>query len=192
MTEKEVEKEGEIEHAEDDEESSDDSMPELEPAQDGSGEAKGADGQAGSKPNKSEKKSRKAIQKLGLKPAGEFTRVTLKKSKAALFVIDKPEVYKGAGDTYIVFGEAKIEDLSGLKQAQAAQEIAPTPVELPASELPVAVDDVDDSAEVSEEGLSNDDIELVMTQGKVSRQKAVKALHANKGDVVNTIMALSG
>jgi NACalpha-BTF3-like transcription factor len=45
------------------------------------------------------------------------TRVAIRKSKNILFVINKPDVYKSpAGDTYIIFGEAKIEDLS--QQAQ--------------------------------------------------------------------------
>merc|ERR1712181_56523 len=45
-----------------------------------------------------------------------------KKSKNILFVIQKPDVYKNpASDTYIVFGEAKIEDLSQQAQMEAAQ-----------------------------------------------------------------------
>lgn len=36
-------------------------------------------------------------------------RVTIRKSKSILFVINKPDVYKNpASDTYIVFGEAKV------------------------------------------------------------------------------------
>ena len=67
-----------------------------------------------------------------------------------MFVIDKPEVYKGSGDTYIVFGEAKIEDLSGLKQTQAVQDIVPTPVQSTSeTSTPVAVaDDGDEDGEV--------------------------------------------
>jgi hypothetical protein len=43
--------------------------------------------------------------------------VAIRKSKNILFVISKPDVFKSpASDTYIVFGEAKIEDLS--QQAQ--------------------------------------------------------------------------
>ena len=62
---------------------------------------------------RSEKKARKAISKLGLKPVTGVARVTIKKSKNILFVIQKPDVYKSQGaETYIVFGEAKIEDLS--------------------------------------------------------------------------------
>ena len=57
------------------------------------------------------------MSKLGLKQVAGVTRVTIRKSKNILFVINKPDVYKNpASDTYIVFGEAKIEDLS--QQAQ--------------------------------------------------------------------------
>eukprot|EP00878_Enallax_costatus_P024797 GHUV01026486.1.p3 GENE.GHUV01026486.1~~GHUV01026486.1.p3 ORF type:complete len:107 (-),score=31.58 GHUV01026486.1:1051-1371(-) len=39
-----------------------------------------------------------------------------------LFVINNPDVFKSpASDTYIIFGEAKIEDLSAAAQSHAAQ-----------------------------------------------------------------------
>ena len=46
-----------------------------------------------------------------------------------LFVISKPDVFKSpASDTYIIFGEAKIEDLSAQAQANAAEQFrAPEP-----------------------------------------------------------------
>ena len=63
----------------------------------------------GGKQSRSEKKARKAMLKLGLKPFPGITKVTIKKSKNILFVIAKPEVFKSpACDTYIVFGEAKV------------------------------------------------------------------------------------
>jgi uncharacterized protein with PhoU and TrkA domain len=59
--------------------------------------------------SRSEKKARKAVQKLGLKAITGVTRVAIRKSKNILFVIAKPDVYKNPnGDTYIVFGEAKV------------------------------------------------------------------------------------
>merc|ERR1712110_1171351 len=95
---------------------SDENMPELE----GAGDDK-KDGAA--KINRAEKKSRKAVQKLGMKPVPGIVRVTVKKSKNILFVISKPDVHKSPNsDTYIVFGEAKIEDLSAQAQASAAQQ----------------------------------------------------------------------
>lgn len=67
----------------------------------------------GAKQSRSEKKARKLFSKLGLKPVHGVSRVSIRKSKSILFVINKPDVYKSPGsDTYIVFGEAKIEDLT--------------------------------------------------------------------------------
>ena len=49
----------------------------------------------------------------------------------------------------------------------------------------------DDDEEVDAEGLESKDIELVMQQASVSRNKAIKALKENDNDIVNSIMALS-
>merc|ERR1712093_106346 len=96
-------------------------MPGLE-----GGKGEGAEG--GGKQNRSEKKSRKAVSKLGMKPVPGIVRVTVKKSKNILFVISKPDVHKSpTSDTYVVFGEAKIEDLSAQAQANAAQQFASSP-----------------------------------------------------------------
>merc|ERR1712071_24164 len=74
------------------------------------------------KQSRQEKKARKAIQKLGLKMVPGITRVAIRKSKATLFVINKPEVFRNTNsDTYVVFGEAKIENLSNQNQFQAAK-----------------------------------------------------------------------
>ncbi len=41
-------------------------------------------------------------------------------------MIAKPDVFKSpASDTYVVFGEAKIEDLSAQAQSQAAEQFKP-------------------------------------------------------------------
>merc|ERR1719254_58557 len=92
-------------------------MPNLEAADaEGKKDAQG-------KQNRSEKKSRKAVSKLGMKPVPGIVRVTIKKSKNILFVISTPDVHKSPNsDTYVVFGEAKIEDLSAQAQASAAQQ----------------------------------------------------------------------
>merc|ERR1719502_352334 len=95
---------------------SSDEMPPLE------GEDSGA---GATKQNRAEKKSRKAILKLGLTPVPGIMRVTVKKSKAVCFVIGNPDVYKSAAsDTYVVFGEARVEDLGAAAQQSAAQQFA--------------------------------------------------------------------
>merc|ERR1719453_1381939 len=116
QTKKEKEEEADAESS--DGSDTDGDMPELEGAD-------GAKASEGSKQNRSEKKSRKAVAKLGMKPVPGIVRVTVKKSKNILFVISKPDVHKSpTSDTYIVFGEAKIEDLSAQAQASAAQQFA--------------------------------------------------------------------
>merc|ERR1712107_877851 len=105
----------------------DDSIPELEEtAGEGAGEgdvkAVGDEAANKAKQSRGEKKARKIMSKLGLKQVAGVSRVTIRKSKNILFVINKPDVYKNpASDTYIVFGEAKIEDLSQQAQMEAAK-----------------------------------------------------------------------
>jgi len=147
------------------------------------------------KQSRSEKKARKAMSRLGLKVVSGVTRVTIRKSKNILFVINKPDVYKSpAGDTHIVFGEAKIEDLSQQAQVQAAEKFkAPEPVHTAISESktePAEAEESDDE-EVDATGVEEKDIELVCQQSNVSRKKAIKALKGNDNDIVNAIMELT-
>merc|ERR1712186_165200 len=185
----------------------DDSIPELEETA-GEGEASGEGGvkAAGdeaankAKQSRGEKKARKIMSKLGLKQVAGVSRVTIRKSKNILFVINKPDVYKNpASDTYIVFGEAKIEDLSQQAQMEAAQKFkaaeAPQPTEMGAGGTtgPAAIpeEDEEDGDAPDEAGVEDKDIELVMSQANVSRTKAVKALKNNANDIVNAIMELT-
>ncbi|GMJ14341.1 hypothetical protein like AT3G12390 [Hibiscus trionum] len=169
---------------EDDEE--DDDEDDADGHHDGEG-----DGAGRSKQSRSEKKSRKAMLKLGMKPIPGVSRVTVKKSKNILFVISKPDVFKSpASDTYVIFGEAKIEDLSSQLQTQAAEQFKAPDLSNVISK-PETSTNVQDDEEVDETGVEPKDIELVMTQAGVSRSKAVKALKAADGDIVSAIMELT-
>ncbi|KAL9451171.1 hypothetical protein AB3S75_012843 [Citrus x aurantiifolia] len=151
------------------------------------------DGEAGgrSKQSRSEKKSRKAMLKLGMKPIPGVSRVTVKKSKNILFVISKPDVFKSpTTDTYVIFGEAKIEDLSSQLQTQAAEQFKAPDLSHVVSK-PESSAMAQDDEEVDETGVEPKDVELVMTQAGVSRAKAVKALKAADGDIVSAIMELT-
>ncbi|KAL3533410.1 hypothetical protein ACH5RR_006931 [Cinchona calisaya] len=154
-------------------------------------DVEGQDGSGRSKQSRSEKKSRKAMLKLGMKPIPGVSRVTVKKSKNILFVISKPDVFKSpTSDTYVVFGEAKIEDLSSQLQTQAAEQFkAPNLSNVISKPEPSIV--AQDDEDVDETDVEPKDIELVMTQAGVSRAKAVKALKAADGDIVSAIMELT-
>ncbi|KAI3427789.1 NAC-A/B domain-containing protein [Psidium guajava] len=149
------------------------------------------DGTGRSKQSRSEKKSRKAMLKLGMKPITGISRVTVKKSKNILFVISKPDVFKSpTSDTYVIFGEAKIEDLSSQLQSQAAEQFKAPDLSHVISK-PESSTVAQDDEEVDETGVEPKDIELVMTQAGVSRSRAVKALKAANGDIVTAIMELT-
>ena len=153
--------------------------------------AEGAPEEAASKSqNRSEKKARKTIQKLGMRAVTGINRVAIKKSKNILFVISKPDVFKSpSSDTYVIFGEAKIEDLSAQQQAQAAQQFRKPEGSSAPTSAPAAP--ADDDEEVDETGVEAKDIELVMSQAGTTRSKAVKALKNNDNDIVNAIMELT-
>jgi nascent polypeptide-associated complex subunit alpha len=173
--------EAEVAASEGSDDDTDEDMPNLE----------AAGGAGGGKQNRSEKKSRKAVAKLGMKPLPGITRVTVKKSKNILFVIAKPDVHKSPNsDTYIVFGEAKIEDLGAQAQAQAAAGFAQEAGAGDAKADAPVIEDVDEG-EVDETGVEAKDIELVMSQVQCSKGKAVAALRKNNNDIVEAIMQLS-
>jgi nascent polypeptide-associated complex subunit alpha len=110
-----------------------------------------------------------------------------------MFVIAKPDVlHSPNSDTYIIFGEAKIEDYGAQQQAQAAQSFLPSaaPAKPTASaETSAAAGSTDD--EVDADGIEEKDIRLVMNQANVSRSKAVTALKGTGGDIVSAIMELT-
>jgi len=188
----------------DEDEDSDDTIPELEDAGNATTQLGGGatglpvDMVSKAKQSRGEKKARKIMSKLGLKPVQGVNRVTIRKSKNILFVINNPDVYKNPhSDTYIIFGEAKIEDLSQQAQLAAAEKFkGPEPAagaidgagaNAKMSE-PIAEEDEE---EVDEAGVDEKDVELVMSQANVPRNKAIRALKNNSNDIVNAIMELT-
>merc|ERR1711998_379939 len=188
-----AEDEVKVSTVESDDESTDDDMPEMEDAEGGESSGKG-------KQSRSEKKSRKAMAKLGMKPVPGIIRVTVKKSKNILFVIKEPDVFKTSSDnpkapaTYVVFGKAEIEDLSAQATSAAVEQFkAPgAGLDVGGDEPKAVIDDADDDGDEDAGDLDENDIELVVKQAGVSKAKAIKALKQNENDVVNAIMALSG
>ncbi|NP_001106399.1 NAC-alpha domain-containing protein 1 [Xenopus tropicalis] len=191
-----------------DTESNDESLPELEepdvtePRTSSSQNqlahcvAPGEESISKAKQSRSEKKARKAMSKLGLRQIHGVTRITIRKSKNILFVITKPDVFKSpASDIYIVFGEAKIEDLSQQVHKAAAEKfkvpMEHSPLITETTPTLTIKEESEEEEEVDETGLEVRDIELVMAQANVSRAKAVRALRHNNNDIVNAIMELT-
>lgn len=156
--------------------------------------------------SRSERKARKALLSLGLKKVPGITRVTLRRPKNVLVVLASPDVYKSPNsDCYIVFGEAKIEDMNSQAQLSAAQQLATggnagsaTLEESGAGGDDDDDDDIpdleappEDDGPVDETGVDPKDIDLVMQQVNCSRAKAVRVLKESGGDLINAIMAAS-
>jgi nascent polypeptide-associated complex subunit alpha len=139
--------------------------------------------------NRNEKKARKLMSKMGLKPVADIERVTIKRARM-IFAIANPTVYK-SGDSFVVFGEAKVEDQGFQAQAMAAQRLAMAAQQEAASEKEKMPEEAEDEEEVDAEGCDEKDIRIVMEQTGVPRSKAVAALKANNNDIVNTIMELT-
>merc|ERR1712137_1131827 len=181
---------------------SDDDVPELEETQaTGQSQVAAAAGLpeelvSKAKQSRGEKKARKSMSKLGLKQVVGVSRVTIRKSRNILFVINKPDVYKNpASDTYIVFGEAKIEDSNQQAHMAAvekfkAPELNPAEAGAHGTTVPAPIQE-ESEEEVDDADVEEKDIDLVVSQANVSRAKAIKALKNNKNDIVNAIMELT-
>lgn len=185
--------------------SDDDSEEEPELAEIGAGGASSSSGAGvtagGDKQNRGEKKSRKAVAKLGLKHIGPVSRITVKKTKSVLFVIQKPDVYKAPNsDIYVVFGEAKVDDQQQkMMQAQLAQMAEQMKLGEGKEAMGSIKEETEDEKEAAaaavaakkEAEMEERDIELVIAQGKCTREEAIEALKATNFDIVEAILKVS-
>jgi nascent polypeptide-associated complex subunit alpha len=150
-----------------------------------------------------------------MKQVPGISRVSIKKSKHVVFVINNPDVFRAPGsDTVVIFGEAKVED-AGAQLAQLGLERLGMGAGAGAGAGPASAggadavvggatvveeEDADGAGAaaadeggepVDEAGVEAKDVDLVMTQASVSRAKAVAALKASGGDIVAAIMELT-
>merc|ERR1712000_354392 len=145
--------------------------------------------------SKSEKKVRKAVEKLGLKKVQGINKVSIRKQKT-VFVILSPDVYKaGKNDGFVVFGEAKVEDSSAQSLqnafAQGGGDFSQFQNLGGDDDGPPGLVDAGDGAAADagaggadEAGVEQKDIELVMAQVNCTRAQAVSALRKNDNDIV--------
>merc|ERR1711957_565283 len=122
--------------------------------------------------SKSEKKVRKALGKLGMTKVENVNRVTIRQKDNYILIVKNLEVFTSSQteNTYIIFGEITFDEPEKLRPAE--------------QEASKDVEIVDDNEEVSEEGVSVENIENVMNEAKCSRKQAVRALKACDNDVV--------
>eukprot|EP01121_Diplochlamys_sp_Union-15-3_P010116 TRINITY_DN280_c0_g2_i5.p1 TRINITY_DN280_c0_g2~~TRINITY_DN280_c0_g2_i5.p1 ORF type:complete len:275 (-),score=95.52 TRINITY_DN280_c0_g2_i5:94-918(-) len=163
------------------------------------------------KQSRSEKKSRKAVQKLGLKPVTGVTHVTITR-KDDVFVISDPDIYKSPGEkssTYIIFGVASTKNLANQAAAANAANAAAqfkVPEEGKTAETakhteetaPPQPTQVTGSVEVQRENKTDtvvpiepSQIDLIVEQTGATKEQAEEALRKAGGHVVDAIMNLT-
>merc|ERR1712168_1076285 len=143
------------------------------------------------KQSRAERKTKKAMMKLGLAPVEGINRVVLRKDKTLLFVVPNPEVFR-KGDTWVVLGEARVEDPNQRAREMAAARVAEN-IQPKTKTEPVqaTITEEDEETDVPADGVEEKDIELVMQQAACTRAKAISALKSNSNDIVNAIMELT-
>ena len=135
---------------------------------------------------KQSKRYAKVMAKLGLVDEPNVLRVSVKKFGSISFGFTNPEVYRFPGtNTFVFFGEFQIEEIAGMDQKKAAKAVAK-----PAEKKAAAPADEEEVAEDAT-GLDEKEIEMVISQAQTTRNKAIRALKNNKGDLVNAIMELT-
>lgn len=150
------------------------------------------------KSNRGEKKFKKAMTKMGLKPVTGINRVTIKKGKAFVISIDDPDVWKTPGNenSYIIFGKPNMDglqtgqnEINQFKNPVTPEGAEEPKVEVPSAETTAKVETL--SADLDETGLTPDNIKMVMEYTQCTRADAVKVLRETGDDSVNAIMKLT-
>jgi nascent polypeptide-associated complex subunit alpha len=149
------------------------------------------------KSNRGEKKFKKAMTKMGLKPVTGINRVTIKKGKAFVISIDDPDVWKTPGNenSYIIFGKPNMDglqtgqnEINQFKNSVTPEE-AGEKVEAPSAEVAAKVETA--AEDLNEDGLTPDNIKMVMEYTSCTRAEAVRVLRETGDDSVNAIMKLT-
>lgn len=146
---------------------------------------------------KSEKKVRKALSKLGMTKMEGVNRVTMKQKDNYILVVKEPEVFTSSQNpnTFIIFGELSFDDPEKKMSQEAIEKMKEegeklkTVTEKPPEQKVEVVPE--EAGEISEEGIDPESIKIVMEEGKCTRQEAVKALQASKGDTVEALLQLN-
>ena len=142
---------------------------------------------------KAEKKVRKALSKLGMVKVEGVNRVTMKQKDNYILFVKDPEVFSSPQNpnSFIIFGEVTFEDHEKKLTQETIEKLKNEGQKLKTftekKEEP-KVEVVPEGEELSEEGLEKDAIETVMTEGKCSRQVAIRALRAHNGDPVEALL----
>ncbi|KAJ3452489.1 hypothetical protein M0812_04258 [Anaeramoeba flamelloides] len=168
--------------------------------------------------SKLEKKIRRQVSKLKLKPLKGVNMVVIKKqSESSELIIYDPDVYMTRKkDHYVIFGVLTVQDPNKLLQQTAGDQVSDLlgkketeeeKEEEEKEEEKKEEETKEEKVEKTEEketekteekdeeedltGINVEDIQIVMDQAKCTRSVAIKALKEAGGDKVNAIISLT-
>lgn len=156
-----------------------------------------------SRQSRNEKKARKAVLRLGMKPMPEIVRVIIHKAKQAWFVLSKPDVFKSlSSDTYVIFGQA--ENMASQAHTEAAQRFTQGALPFGATDQAnvgsgavMAAAKAAASANTAKpqavdmSGINPKDVELIVNQLGCTPAEAAKALRDTNNDLVEAILQIT-
>ncbi|CDJ69572.1 nascent polypeptide-associated complex alpha chain, putative [Eimeria necatrix] len=150
-----------------------------------------------SRQSRNERKARKAILRLGMKPMPDIVKVVIRKAKQSWFVIAEPDVYKSTStDAYVVFGHA--EGVATQAHSEAAQRFTQGAVGFGGGEGAAAAaaaaakeEGALGSPAENFEGVNKRDLDLIVSQLGCSRERAIDALKKHNNDLVEAILDIT-
>ena len=150
--------------------------------------------QDGPKLNRGEKKCRKALIKIGMKPFNGVTRCTVKRRDGMIFAMNDPEVLISEdGKSFAVFGELKIEDPNTRLQQAEAKQFAESQLAQAQAQASQAAKTAEPSNEAPEDetGVTPGHIDMVIDHTGCTRNEAIRALKAHNDDMINAVMSMT-
>ncbi|CAB1096486.1 unnamed protein product [Ectocarpus sp. CCAP 1310/34] len=150
--------------------------------------------------NRAERKSRQAVEKLGLRAVKGVFRMTIRTTNGVVFVVKGPDVFRHPRqESYVVFGSAETDGSgSEVRASRPPQSFVPPAIAVgappkvagavvPASRPdPLAVESDSISA-----GLDPADVLTLVSQVGCDSKAAIVALRQADGDVINAVMDLT-
>jgi len=146
--------------------------------------------------NRNERRNKKMMRKLGMKQVLGITRATFKTTRQGIFYIESPDVYRArvGHRSMVIFGQTYRQDPEDDASKAAAlnlKSVEKAVEGIDISNITALEKHLEDKGDMCEDGLKQDDIELVVSQASCSRSEAIVSLRENNGDLVNAIMALT-
>ncbi|CAM9324593.1 unnamed protein product, partial [Ectocarpus sp. 12 AP-2014] len=145
--------------------------------------------------NRAERKSRQAVEKLGLRAVKGVFRMTMRTTNGVVFVVKAPDVFRHPRqETYVVFGSAETDGSGSEVRASRPPQsfVIPAIAKAAGAVVPASrPDPLTVESDSISAGLDPADVLTILSQVGCDSQAAIGALRQADGDVINAVMDLT-